>query len=151
MEAVDGTAWPGAVQLVAAGHGGPVAGQAGPCPGLQRQSQVQPGALEVLHEAVHHGLGVVRGRSYPQLLLAAGHSGVVDGLDVVAVLLQEDLGQVGAEDGVAHVDWDDVRRSLLHSNSRSKQRPPEVLHVELVLSSELPEQKCCYLPRLSAL
>ena len=151
MEVVDGTTRPGAVQLVAAGHCGPVAGQTGPGPGLQRQPQVQPGTLQVLHEAVHHGLGVVRGRSYPQLLLAPRHGGVVDGLDVVAVLLQEDLGQVGAEDGVAHVDWDDVRGSLLHADPRSKQRPPEVLHVELVLSSELPEQKCCYLPQLSAL
>ena len=126
---------------MAAGHGRPVAGQAGPGPGPQWQPQVQPGALQVLHEAVHHCLGVMRGGSYPQLLLTPGDGGVVDGLDVVAVLLQEDLGQVGAEDGVAHVDWDDVGRGLFHSDPGSKQRPPEVLNIELVLSSQLPEQK----------
>ena len=129
---------------MAARHGGPVAGQAGASPGPQRQSQVQPGALQVLHEAVHHGLGVMRGRCYPQLLLAPGHGGVVDGLDVVAVLLQEELGEVGAEDGVAHVDWDDVRRSLLHSDPSSEERPPEVLNIDLVLSSQLSEQKLSY-------
>ena len=84
----------------------------------------------------------MRGRGYPQLLLAPGHGRVVDGLDVVAILMQEELGEVGAEDGVAHVDWDDVRRSLLHSDSSSEQRPPKVLHIDLVLSSQLPEQKC---------
>ena len=105
------------------------------------QPQVQPGGLEVLDEHVHHLLGVVRRGRDPQLLLAPGHGGEVDGLDVVAVLLQEQLGEVGAEDGVAHVDWDDVGRSLLHSYSSSEERPPEVLNIDLVLSSQLPEQK----------
>ena len=144
LDVVDGTAGLGAVQLVAAGEGRSVAGQAGPGTRPQWQPQVQPGALQVLHEAVHHGLGVVRGRCYPQLLLAPWHGGVVDGLDVVAVLLEEQLGEVGAEDGVAHVDWDDVGRSLLHSNSSSEERPPEVLNIDLVLSSQLPEQKLSY-------
>ena len=138
---VDGTAWLGAVQLVTAGQGGSVAGQTGARPGPQWQPQVQPGALQVLHEAVHHGLGVMRGRCYPQLLLAPWHGGVVDGLHVVAVLLQEELGEVGAEDGVANMDWDDVRRCLLHPDTSSKQRAPEILNVDLVLSSQLPEQK----------
>ena len=84
---------------------------------------------------------MVGGRGDPELLLAAGHGGVVDGLDVVAVLLEQDVGQGGAEDGVAHVDWDDVGRSLLHSDSSSEERAPEVLHIDLVLSSQLPEQK----------
>ena len=146
LDVVDGTAGLGAVQLVAAGEGRSVAGQAGPGTRPQWQPQVQPGALQVLHEAVHHGLGVMRGRGYPQLLLAPRHGGVVDGLDVVAVLLEEQLGEVGAEDGVAHVDRDDVRRSLLHPDPSGKERPPEVLHVELVLSSQLPEEKC-FIPR----
>ena len=52
------------------------------------QPQVQPGGLEVLDEHVHHLLGVVRRGRDPQLLLAPGHSGEVDGLDVVTIALE---------------------------------------------------------------
>lgn len=83
----------------------------------------------------------MRGGSDPELLLSPGHRGIVNGLYVMAVLLKEDVGEVGAEDGVTNVDRDDVRWGLLNSDSSSKQGASEVLHIELVSLSQLSKFK----------
>ena len=80
---------------------------------------------------------MVGGRGDPELLLAAGHGGVVDGLDVVAVLLEQDVGQGGAEDGVAHVHGDVVGGCRLHAHTRREQGGAEIADVGLVSCSQL--------------
>ena len=84
-----GAAGAGAVALVGGGDGGAVTRQAGARARPQRQPQVQPRRLQVLHEPVHHLVRVVRRGRDAELLLAARHRGEVDGLDVVAVALED--------------------------------------------------------------
>ena len=107
-------------------------------PGGQGQPQVQPGALQVLDKLVHHLLGVVRRGGDPQLLLAPGHGGEVDGLDVVTVALEEHVRQGGAESGVTHVDRDDVGGRGLHSHSSLEQGRAEIADIGLVAGPQLP-------------
>ena len=113
------------------------AGEARSGSSLQRQSKIQPRGLEILDELVHHLLGVVRSGSDPELLLSAGHGRVVDGLDVVAVLLEQDVGERGAEDGVADVDRDDVRWRRLHADTGGEQSGAEIADIGLVAGSQL--------------
>ena len=91
----------------------------------------------------------MRSGSDPELLLSPGHRRVVNGLHVMAVLLKEDVGEVGAEDGVTNVDRDDVRRGLLNSDSSSKQGASKVLHIELVSLSQLSKFKMQITPTIS--
>ena len=105
--------------------------------GGQGQPQVQPGALQVLDKLVHHLLGVVGRGGDPQLLLAPGHGGEVDGLDVVAVALEEHVRQGGAERGVPHMDRDDVGGRGLHSHSGLEQGGAEIADIGLVARSQL--------------
>ena len=62
-----------------------------------------PGAPHGLHEDVHHLLGVVRGRSHSEQLLAARHCRVVDSLDVDAVLGHDVVGKLGAGGRFSHL------------------------------------------------
>lgn len=55
------------------------------------------------HKVLHHGGVVMRGRGQAQQLLAAGHGGVVDGLHVDVVFLQQAVAQRGVPLGVAHL------------------------------------------------
>ena len=48
-----------------------------------------PELCEGVHQLVHHWLGVVRRGRHAETLGAAGNSGVVDGLDVHAVFLNQ--------------------------------------------------------------
>ena len=66
---------------------------------------------------------------------------IEDGVDMkfisALVLLQQDVGEVGAEGGVADMDWDDVGGGLLHPDPGSKQCSPQILDIGLVLLPQL--------------
>ena len=104
----------------------------------QGQPKVQPGRLQVLDKLVHHLLGVVRRGRDPELLLAPGHCGEVDSLDVMTIALEEHIRQSGAEGGVTHMDRDDVRGRGLHSHSGIEQGGAEIAHIILVPGPQLP-------------
>lgn len=61
------------------------------------------GSSALTHKVLHHGWVVMRGRGQAQQLLAAGHGGVVDGLHVDVVPLQQAVTQRGVQLGVAHL------------------------------------------------
>lgn len=61
------------------------------------------GSSALTHKVLHHGWVVMRGRGQAQQLLAAGHGGVVDGLHVDVVFLQQAVAQRGVQLGVAHL------------------------------------------------
>ena len=54
-------------------------------------------------KVLHHLGGVVRRGGDAQQLIPLGHRGVVDGLDVDAVSLQQRVAHHGVELGVAHL------------------------------------------------
>lgn len=70
------------------------------------------GSSALTHEVLHHGWVVMRGRRQAQQLLAAGHGGVVDGLHVDVVLLQQAVAQRGVQLGVAHLPQGRLRTPL---------------------------------------
>ena len=80
---------------------------------------------------------VRRGRD-PELFLAPGHGGEVDGLDIVTIALEEHVRQGRAEGGVTHMDRDDVRGRGLHSHSSIEQGGAEIAHIGLVPGPQLP-------------
>lgn len=55
------------------------------------------------HEVLHHGGVVMRRGSQAQQLLTAGHGGVVDGLHVDVVSLQQTVTHLCVQLGVAHL------------------------------------------------
>ena len=67
------------------------------------QLQGVPNVHEGVHEVPLHLLVVVRGGSDPQSLLTSLHGGVVDVLDVDAVLLHEQVRGCRASLRVAHL------------------------------------------------
>ena len=107
-------------------------------PSGQGQPQVTPGGLQVLDKLVHHLLGVVRRGRDPELFLAPGHGGEVDGLDVVTIALEEHVRQGRAEGRVTHVDRDDVGGRGFHSHSGIEQGGAEIAHIGLVPGPQLP-------------
>lgn len=74
------------------------------------QSVALPDTLERANQVAHHLLAVSGGRGNAQTLLAAGHGGVVDRLDVDAVRAQELVRGRLADLGIADKDGDNVRR-----------------------------------------
>jgi hypothetical protein len=58
---------------------------------------------QICDKLIHHFLGVVRSWCNPQLFLSPWHSGVVDGLNVVAVLDNQIVGNLGGDGRVTHL------------------------------------------------
>ena len=71
---------------------------------LQLQTLGEPHVKDRVDEAVHHPLTVVGRRGDAQALRALGHSRVVDGLDVDAVLHQQVIGEFSAELCFTHLE-----------------------------------------------
>lgn len=55
------------------------------------------------HKVLHHGRVMMRRRSQTQQLLTARHRGVVDGLDVDVVSLQQSVTHLGVQLSIAHL------------------------------------------------
>jgi hypothetical protein len=58
---------------------------------------------QVCHKLIHHGPVMVWGWCNPQLLLSSWHGWVVDGLDVVAVLHDQFVRNLGADGRVSYL------------------------------------------------
>ena len=80
---------------------------------LEGQAHLLPDLGELGGELVHHGHGVVRGGGDAELLLALGHRGEVDGLDVVAVVADHLVRNLGREARVADLGNKDKRFTLM--------------------------------------
>ena len=61
--------------------------------------------MALTHKVLHHGGVVMGGGGQAEQLLSTGDRGVVDGLDVDAVSLQQGVTHHGVELGVAHLWW----------------------------------------------
>lgn len=64
------------------------------------------------HKVLHHGGVVMRGWSQAQQLLTTGHGGVVDGLHVDVVSLQQTVTHSCVQLGVAHLRQDHGKVSV---------------------------------------
>lgn len=64
------------------------------------------------HKVLHHSRVVMGGRSQAEQLLTAGHSGVVDGLHVDVVSLQQNVTHLCVQLGVAHLQQDHGKVSV---------------------------------------
>lgn len=84
---------------------------------VERKPEVLPDGGQIGHKAVDHLESVVRSRGDAQLLLAARHSRVVDGLNVMAVAGHQVVGHPVAVPRVPDFHGDYVAGAVFHRKS----------------------------------
>ena len=73
-------------------------------------------------KVLHHGGVVMRRRSQTQQLLTSRHSGVVDGLDVDVVSLQQNIAHLSVQLSVAHLQSGSGKGDIRTTESRLSHR-----------------------------